>query len=341
MQTITYTVSTNPWVTQGDAVIYSDVLYLKGQTTFDLDLTKINETTKKVKSVTIDWGDNSPPETYNIGLVKNYYTDSVINEFLTGVEQTVCLNYNHTYYPIQSSYLVERTCKAIITFLANDQSLYTQSTLEVYVPLRVSQTSYYDSVEELFIVNSQLLPLSTSNTLLNIQTLNSRYTLPIITDTSLSGSIMSTLTSFSTTNFSTSTTPLSDLYTEYNVTIVTNFDGDYNITSASTVRPNVPRSFYPTIGIVDPQFINIADIYQVGINENGSTSWGTYKFYNDGSIHTIRVDTENGMVGNAQIISNTCNVGIVSLTNTISSTYDIQITTPQNDGTIFIRYNKA
>ena len=341
MQTITYTVSTNPWVTQGNAVIFSDIIYLKGQTTFELDLTKINETAKKVKTVTIDWGDDSSIETYNIGLVKNYYTQSVINEFLTGVDQTVCQRYYHTYYPIQSSYLVERTCKAIVTFLANDQSLYQQSTLEVYVPLRVSQTSYYDSVEELFIVNSQLLPLSTSNTLLNIQTLNSRYTLPVITDTTLSGSAVSTLTSFSTTNFSTSTTPLSDLYTAYNVTVVTNFDGDYNITPASTIRPNVPRSFYPTIGIIDPLVVDITDSYQVGLNENGSTSWGSYKFYNDGSVHTIRINTENGVLDTAQIISNTCDVGIVSFTTSPSSTYDVQITTPQSDGTIFIRYNKA
>jgi len=341
MQTITYAVSTNPWITQGNAVIYSDVIYVKGQSTFELSLSGVDETTKKVKTVAIDWGDNTPIETYNIGLVKNYYNESVINEFLTGIDQTVCVGYYHTYYPIQSSYLVERTCKAIITFLANDQSLYSQSTLEVYIPLRISQTSYYDSVEELFLVNSQLLPLSTSNTLLNIQTLNSRYTIPIITDTSLSGSAVSTLTSFSTTNFSTSTEPLSDLYTSYDVTIVTNFDGDYNITPASTVRPNVPRSVYPTIGIVDPQVVNITDGYQIGVYENGSTSWGTYKFYDDGSIHTIRLNSLSGTFNSAQIISNTCNVGIVSLTSPVSSTYDIQFTTPQSNGTLFIRYSKT
>jgi len=201
MQTITYAVSTNPWITQGNAVIYSDIIYVKGQSTFELSLSGIDETTKKVKTVVIDWGDNTPVETYNIGLVKNYYNESVINEFLTGVDQTVCVSYYHTYYSIQSSYFVERICKAIITFLTNDQSLFLQSTLEVYIPLRISQTSYYDSVGELFLVNSQLLPLSTSNTLLNVQTLNSRYTIPIITDTSLSGSAVSTLTSFSTTDF--------------------------------------------------------------------------------------------------------------------------------------------
>ena len=90
MQTITYTVSTNPWVTQGDAVIYSDIIYIKGQSTFELSLSGINEITKKVKSVVIDWGDNTPTETYNIGLVKNYYQESVIGEFLTGIDQTVC-----------------------------------------------------------------------------------------------------------------------------------------------------------------------------------------------------------------------------------------------------------
>lgn len=341
MQTITYAVSTNPWVTQGDAVIYSDIIYVKGQSTFELSLSGVDETVKKVKTVTIDWGDNTPVETYNIGLVKNYYNESVINEFLTGVDQTVCVSYNHTYYPIQSSYLVERTCKAIITFLANEQSLFSQSTLEVYLPLRISQTSYYDSVEELFLVNSQLLPLSTSNTLLNVQTLNSRYTIPIITDTSLSGSAVSTLTSFNTTNFSTSTTPLSDLYTLYDVTIVTNFDGDYNITPASTVRPNVPRSVYPTIGIFDPQVVDITDGYQVGVYENGSTSWSTYKVYDDGSVHTIRLNSLSGVFNSAQIILNECNVGIVSLNSPISSTYDIQFTTPQSNGTLFIRYSKT
>lgn len=341
MQTIVYTVSTNPWITIGDAVIFSDVIYIKGQTTFELDLTGIDETTKKVKTVVIDWGDNSVPETYNIGLVKNYYNESVINEFLTGVDQTVCVKYNHTYYPIQSSYLVERTCKAIITFLTNEQTLYSQNTLEVYVPLRISQTSYYDSVEELFLVNSQLLPLSTSNTLLNLQTLNSRYTIPVITDTSLSATEVSTLTSFSTTNFSTSTTPLSDLYSLYNVTIVTNFDGDYNEYAADTVRPHVPRTVYPTIGIVDPLLVPVTDGYQVGIFENASTVWGTYTFYDDGSNHTIRIISDNGSLSNPQIIKNDCNVGIVSLGGALSSTYDIKITTPQQDGTLFIRYSKT
>jgi hypothetical protein len=339
--TTTYAVSTNRWVTQGDAVIYSDIIYIKGQTAFELDLTGIDETAKKVKSVTIDWDDGSPTETYNIGLVKNYYNESVINEFLTGVDQTVCSDYLHTYYPLQSSYLVERTCKAIVTFLANEQSLLSQSTLEIYVPLRISQTSYYDSVEELFLINNQLLPLSSSNTLLNVQTLNSRYTIPVITDTTLSGSAVSTLTSFSTSNFSTSITPLSDLYTLYDVTIVTNFDGDYNITPAETIRPNVPRSLYPTIGIVDPLVVSVTDEYQVGVYENGSTSWGAYKFYDDGSVHTIRLTTLSGAFNSAQIISNTCGVGIISLTSPVSSTYDIQITTPQSNGTLFIRYSKT
>lgn len=341
MQTTTYSVSTNPWVTQGDAVIFSDIIYIKGQSTFELSLSGINETVNKVKSITIDWGDGAPVETHTIGLVKNYYNESVINEFLTGVENTVCTSYYHTYYPIQSSYLVERTCKAIVTFLANEQTLLSQSTLEIYVPLRISQTSYYDSVEELFLINSQLLPLSTSNTLLNLQTLNSRYTIPVITDTTLSASAVSTLTSFSTSNFSTSTTPLSDLYTLYDINIVTNFDGDYNITPAATIRPNVPRSLYPTIGIVDPLVVSLTDEYQVGIYETGSTGWDTYKFYDDGSIHTIRLTTLSGTFNSAQIISNTCGVGIVSLTSPVSSTYDIQITTPQSNGTLFIRYSKT
>lgn len=341
MQTTTYSVSTNPWVTQGDAVIFSDIIYIKGQSTFELSLSGINETVNKVKSIVIDWGDNSPVETNTLGLVKNYYNESVINEFLTGVDQTICTSYYHTYYPIQSSYLIERTCKAIVTFLTNEQTLFSQTTLEIYVPLRISQTSYYDSVEELFLVNSQLLPLSTSNTLLNLQTLNSRYTIPVITDTTLSGSAVSTLTSFSTSNFSTSTTPLSNLYTLYDITIVTNFDGDYNITPASTVRPNVPRSLYPTIGIVDPLVVSITDEYQVGVYENGSTSWGVYQFYDDGSTHTIRLNSLSGTFNSAQIISNTCGVGIVSLTSPVSSTYDIQITTPQSNGTLFIQYSKT
>ncbi len=52
----------------------------------------------------------------------------------------------------------------------------------IYIPLKVAQASYYDDIGDMFVNNTQLIPLSSSNVVFNLQATNENYTVPVITN---------------------------------------------------------------------------------------------------------------------------------------------------------------
>lgn len=175
MKTYTASFSTNSYISQGTYIIENSDIYLKGETEVTIDLTEIDESVTYVKNITIDWGDGSDETTNSLNLVKDYYTETIIPEVLYNKDVSVCTQYTHTYLPNAAAYFTKYQCVITMTFL-ND------FVGRIYIPFYVAQASYYDSVDDLFILNSQILPLSSNNTFLNLQVVGEKYVLPFITN---------------------------------------------------------------------------------------------------------------------------------------------------------------
>lgn len=173
MNSITQILSVDDYTSQGDYSVLYDQITFKSDTSITLNLLYLNETSFKVKTLTIDWGDGNV-ETFNSDIYLDYYNESIIPEVLYNKGGSVCLEYTHTYVPTSSAYFN----KYVINVTA---SYYNSNIGQFILPVKVAKPSLYDRVNELKIVNTQILPLSTSNTLINIQTDKEFYVVPVIT----------------------------------------------------------------------------------------------------------------------------------------------------------------
>lgn len=136
---------------------------LKGATTLNISLTGISENDFKVDQVVIDWGDNSKVEVYKREIFFNYRTQSIFNELLYGKLNGSVLNvYGHDYVNEYNSYEVDYTI-SIIVQKNNGKFVYIKQ------PVRCFWGSFYDSLERLSLLNTQILPLTSNNSFINFE----------------------------------------------------------------------------------------------------------------------------------------------------------------------------
>lgn len=175
--TVTQILSVDAFSAMGDFAAVYDQITIKGGNAINLDLLNIDETRFKVKVLEIDWGDGSDIETYRNNIYLDYYNESIIPEVIYNKGGSVCLEYTHTYNPASSAYFTQYVINVFITY-------YNSNRGQFILPVRVSKPSMYDKVGELKILNTQILPLSTSNTVINLQTNKEFYVVPVITGSS-------------------------------------------------------------------------------------------------------------------------------------------------------------
>jgi hypothetical protein len=175
MNTYTASFSTNPYISQGSYVIEHDTINLKGKTKVIIDLSQIDESVTYVKNINVTWGDGSANTTAFLNIVKDYYTESIISEVLYNKDVSVCTTYDHIFYPTNAAYFTQYQCVIKLTFM-ND------FVGTIYIPFKVAQASYYDDIGDMFVNNTQLIPLSASNVILNMQATNEKYIVPVITN---------------------------------------------------------------------------------------------------------------------------------------------------------------
>jgi len=145
-----------------NATIQEAPVILKGATTVNVSLTGVSEDKYVVDMLTIDWGDGSR-DTYKRDLFFNYKTQSIFNEVLYGrTNGTVLGVFSHDYANKYSSYEVDYTISIVIQ-KNNGQYIYVKQ------PLRCFWGSFYDSMESLNAINSQILPQKTNDTFLNLE----------------------------------------------------------------------------------------------------------------------------------------------------------------------------
>jgi hypothetical protein len=160
-----------------NSVIFREPLLIKGATTVNFCFTGVNEQDYKVDTLNISWGDGSPIEKFKRDLFFNYKTQSIFNEVLYGRLGGSILNtYAHNFYNETILYGVEYTAKILLN--KNNASF-----MYIIQPITVYWNSYYDDVKKVSLLNSQVIPLSSNYTFINIETEYDRVTIPSILNT--------------------------------------------------------------------------------------------------------------------------------------------------------------
>lgn len=150
------------------STITATPLLLKGASTLNLVLTGVNENKFRVDFLEIDWGDGSSPEMHKRDLFYNYKNQSIFNEILYGkVAGSVMLIYPHNYINDTTAYALKYT--ASFTFYYNDGSL-----IYIEQPIIVYWGSFYDDIDRLSVLETQIQPLETNDTFLNLESSKDR-----------------------------------------------------------------------------------------------------------------------------------------------------------------------
>ena len=151
----------SPTVSSYDETLPS--IDFKGAPSIVYVLTGINEKSSQALSLDINWGDDSQIEYFQRDVVFNYRKKSIFNEVLYGkVGGSILDQYSHTYVPGVSSFFSNLTAQFLIYF---SNGFYAN----LLQPIRLIRESYYDSIQKLGILNTQMIGTSASNTVANLQ----------------------------------------------------------------------------------------------------------------------------------------------------------------------------
>ncbi len=153
--------TTSPTVSSYDETL--PAIDFKGAPSIVYVLTGISEGSSQALSLDINWGDESQIEYFQRDVVFNYRERSIFNEVLYGkIGGSILDQYSHTYVPGVSSFFSNLTAQFLIYF---SNGFYAN----LLQPIRLIRESYYDSIQKLGILNTQMIGTSASNTVANLQ----------------------------------------------------------------------------------------------------------------------------------------------------------------------------
>jgi hypothetical protein len=125
-------------------------------TTFNLDFNNVTQPILATRLL-LDWGDGSAVEEYEKSLYKNYRTSSIFSEILYGREGTLLTDtYSHIFYPSNKTLQLKLSSQIVIVFADNTQNRYI-------VPLNIRCGSFYETIYDLNLVDTNMLTISTNN----------------------------------------------------------------------------------------------------------------------------------------------------------------------------------
>lgn len=153
----------NVWFTlssfsNGD-VVYLNQINIKGASTINYVLTGISEAINDAVCLDVNWGDTTSVEQIKRSAIDN---ESAYNSFLGLKPGTILTNVSHIYNNTASSVNVLLSSQFNITFRDGRSVLFVQ-------PLQVFKPSYHDDIKDLNILSTQIIPLSASNTFINLE----------------------------------------------------------------------------------------------------------------------------------------------------------------------------
>ena len=144
---------------------------IKGASRVTFDFTEINAIDSIASKISIDWGDGTPILNKSKSVVHDYRQESIFDEILYGaIGGTVLTKYTHEYFNDSQYYGKDFFAKILITW---EDGTYTY----IVQPITVFWNSFYDDVQELSILSTQILPLSTNETFINFESKYDKATL--------------------------------------------------------------------------------------------------------------------------------------------------------------------
>ena len=153
---------------------FNQPVAIKGHSTVNFVLTGVTEAGNSVLFMDVNWGDGTELVTFKKNPVYDYRNMSIINEVLYGKQGgSVCITQSHVYSNELSTYGVNLT--ASFTFYYSNSCIAT-----VKQPITLYWASFYDGIKELVAINSQVLPLSTNNTFINLENMQNIQIIPSI-----------------------------------------------------------------------------------------------------------------------------------------------------------------
>lgn len=175
MRDLTVNVSVSSFET-GDTVTLSAVT-IRTKTNITYVLSDVVETDSEALYLDINWGDGTPIERYTRPVFVDYKTSNIIDEIVYNKPlSSILTSKNHTYYNNSTSFNASVIMQMLITYKDN-------SILKIEQPIQIFQASYYDDIGELDILSAQIIPLSTNNTFINLESKLSKHTYVVALDT--------------------------------------------------------------------------------------------------------------------------------------------------------------
>lgn len=153
---------------------YNSPVIVKGRSTLNFILTGVKEDGVPILFIDVNWGDGTDIVTIRKEPVYDYRNSSIINEILYGIQGgSARSNLSHAYSNELSTYGVALT--ASLTFYYSNSCITT-----VRQPIGLYWSSFYDDIKELVAINTQVLPISTNNTFMNLESMQGTQIIPSI-----------------------------------------------------------------------------------------------------------------------------------------------------------------
>jgi len=168
MRDLTITVNVSSF-TSGDTVTLSGI-DIKSKTNITYILSNIVESNYEALFLDIDWGDGSPVENYTRPVIVDYRNSNIIDEIVYNKPLgSILTTKSHLFYNNTSYFNSSILMQMLIIYKNN-------SFLRINQPINIYQASYYDEVGDIDILSAQVMPLSTNNTFINLESKLGNYT---------------------------------------------------------------------------------------------------------------------------------------------------------------------
>lgn len=153
----------------GTIILYTPEYTIKGLTSVYFNLTGVSESRFKVGRLNFSWGDTLSTI---IDVSENYFLTFTNLTAKSIVDSTNV--YNHIFTPLNNLTAYYFNLSSIIT-VYYDQSASDQP-IQIVVPFRIAKSSYYDDVDGMSVLNTQVIPTAESNSLINFTANKNAYT---------------------------------------------------------------------------------------------------------------------------------------------------------------------
>ena len=295
-------------------VIRKPSINIKGVTSVRFVLSGFEDIFNPAVKLEVLWGDTTTKTNFFRPLAYNYKTQSILNEVIYGeLAGTLFAHYDHVFSNNTTSYNYPLTSQFLITF-KNGKTVY------IYQPLNIFKGSYYDDIANLDILNTQITPTSSNNTIINFEGSNDQTYISVLrSGTSLT---------FDNTNYNSTCIPLCSiglgslwvgLGSNNNWSTVANWAIDRVPTPFTSIYfGNAPRLSAFNNLVADTPYNGITFNYSAGAYTLSGNSFMLYSGGITNNSTNLQIIANNIAISGTNGIPIACNTADIALSGIIS-----------------------